>query len=43
MYPLPLTDERLDAPITGFGLEPTSLRGLLDQRTTLLVFLRHYG
>lgn len=33
----------LDTVVEGHNLEPVRLGALLDQRTTVLVFLRHYG
>ena len=39
----PLTSEQLAAPVVGHHLGPTTLATLTDERTTLLVFLRHYG
>jgi hypothetical protein len=39
----PLTPEQLAHPVEGHDLAPTTLGELLDHRTTLLVFVRHYG
>jgi len=39
----PLTPHQLTASVEGHHLSPTTLGALVDQRTTLLVFLRHYG
>ncbi len=33
----------LDATVEGLNLRPGTLRDQLDQRPTLLVFLRHFG
>ena len=41
--PTPLTPDQLTARIEGHHLAPTTLGEFVDQRTTLLVFLRHYG
>jgi hypothetical protein len=35
--------EVLDRQVVGHHLDPGRLGDVLDQRTTLLVFLRHYG
>ena len=39
----PLTDDQLAAEVSGYRVAPTTLGELLDERLTLLVFLRHYG
>lgn len=38
-----LDDTQLATPVAGHHVAPSTLADLLDQRTTLLVFLRHYG
>lgn len=38
-----LTPTQLAMPITGYGIAATTLGELLDERPTLLVFLRHFG
>ncbi|MEM7288671.1 MAG: hypothetical protein AAF480_20175 [Actinomycetota bacterium] len=38
-----LTPTQLDTPITGYGIPSTTLGELVDERLTLLVFLRHFG
>jgi hypothetical protein len=38
-----LSAEALDAPVTGVGLSPGTLRDQLDEDVTLLVFLRQFG
>lgn len=38
-----LTPEQRSHPVTGHHLTRTTLGELLDERPTLLVFLRHYG
>jgi len=38
-----ITDEILDAPVSGVNLAPGTLRAQLGERPTLLVFLRHFG
>jgi hypothetical protein len=38
-----IPDEVLATPVTGLNLRPGALRDQLDARTTLLVFLRHFG
>lgn len=40
---LPLTERQFSFPIAGRRLDAPTLGALLAQRTTLLVFLRHYG
>jgi hypothetical protein len=39
----PLTPDQLATRVEGHHLAPSTLAEVLDQRTTLLVFLRHYG
>ena len=39
----PLTPAQLSAPVDGYGIPATTLGELLDERPTLLVFLRHFG
>jgi len=39
----PLTEEVLEAPVTGLNLAPGRLRDQLGEEATLLVFLRHLG
>ncbi len=41
--PRPLSAELLERLVDGHNLEPCRLHELLDGRTTILVFLRHYG
>lgn len=41
--PKPLTDMQLATPVSGYRVAPTTLGELLDERVTLLVFLRHFG
>ncbi|MEN9823684.1 MAG: hypothetical protein RLZ04_2110 [Actinomycetota bacterium] len=41
--PRPLSVELLEFPVDGHNIEPCRLHELLDDRTTILVFLRHYG
>ena len=41
--PTPLTDVQLAAQVSGYRVAPTTLGELLDERPTLLVFLRHFG
>ena len=41
--PRRLPSEVLDQMVAGHHLRPGRLGDLLDQRTTVLVFLRHYG
>lgn len=41
--PRPVPAEVLDRVVAGHHLTPGRLGDVLDQRTTLLVFLRHYG
>ena len=38
-----IPDEVLDRAVSGPNLMPGTLRGQLGERTTLLVFLRHFG
>lgn len=38
-----LPDSILDLPLTGVNLPPATLRAALGERSTLLVFLRHFG
>jgi hypothetical protein len=40
---LTIPENALSAPVTGVGLMPGTLRDQLDERVTLLVFLRHFG
>lgn len=39
----PLRPEQVHHPVTGYHTDATTLADVLDQRTTLLVFLRHFG
>jgi hypothetical protein len=39
----PVPPSLLDTVVEGHTIEPVRLGALLDQRTTVLVFLRHYG
>lgn len=41
--PAVLTDEQLRAPLDGHQLQGNTLAELVKDRTTLLVFLRHFG
>ena len=43
MQPVALTPQQLSARVVGKHIEPTPLGELIDGRTTLLVFLRHFG
>jgi len=38
-----LSEELLDSPVEGVNLNADTLKGLLGERRTLLVFLRHFG
>ena len=39
----PLTDAQLATRVSGHRIPPTTIGDLLDDRLTLLVFLRHFG
>lgn len=39
----PLRPEQLDQRIAGYNTQAPTLRDVLREPTTLLVFLRHYG
>ncbi len=41
--PRPLSVELLERPVDGHNIDPCRLVDVLDDRTTILVFLRHYG
>lgn len=40
---MPLSPEQLAHPVSGYHTDATTLGDVLDEGTTLLVFLRHYG
>ena len=39
----PLTRAQIEAEVQGYGVATTTMGELLDERLTLLVFLRHFG
>ena len=41
--PRTLTDTQLRTEVEGYGIAASTLDDLLDERLTLLVFLRHFG
>jgi len=40
---IPLSPEQLTHPVSGYHTDAAALSDVLDEGTTLLVFLRHYG